>query len=172
MSLKLPSNLNRACEALERSVMTASKEDAAVLERLLGELRELETAREMHLDGQHESTATDSEILSKPTSYTAVNLPNQDDGYNWAISEDGKGLVCGLGNKPIRFGTKGEAETSIERMAPVPRPKCIGFAKASDVISVSLGHKLKPAMMKRQDAVHAIPIYVKSGDWIAIKATM
>lgn len=169
MSLKLPSNLVFACEALERSVKAASKEDAAILDILLQELRELATAREMHLD-RHETTATNAEILAKPASYTAVNLPNQDDGFNWAISEDGKGLVCGLDSKPIRCMTKGEADASIERMAPVPRPKRIGFAKASDVISVSLGHKLKPAMMKQQDEVHAIPIFVKSEDWKAIQA--
>ncbi|TLX16698.1 hypothetical protein [Rhizobium sp. MHM7A] len=172
MSLKLPSNLVFACEALERSVKAASKKDAAILDILLQELRELATSREMHLDSRHETTATNAEILAKPASYTAINLPNQDDGFNWSISEDGKGLVCGLDNKPVRFMTKGEAEASIERMAPVPRPKRIGFAKASDVISVSLGHKLKPAMMKQQDELHAIPVFVKSEDWRAIQAQM
>jgi hypothetical protein len=49
--------------------------------------------------------------------YTAVELPDQDDAYSWAISESGVGLVPGLNpGRPQRFDSKRAAEARISQI--------------------------------------------------------
>jgi hypothetical protein len=171
----MSNNLNTLREtkaALERAIKVAATSDTLILTTLAEELQEKIAALEVQAEAKFDGPATDEEISPQMSTFTAINLPNQDDGFNWAISQDGKGLVIGVDNRPARYMDKSEADRAIRNMTPVPRPKTIGFANLHDLLPISTGHKLKAALMKKADAVHNIPVYVTSDHWNAAKASI
>lgn len=160
-------NLQKLSDVLARAAQKLSGDDAATLLQLSRGVLESEAARE--ISAAVASIA--SNLTTGSPTYTAVHLPNQDDGFDWAISEDGNGLVLGLDGKPARHQSKGSAEFSIQRMTPPPRPRMLGFAKSTELISMGLGHKVKSiSLHKEADEEHSVPIYVRAEDWRAVQA--
>jgi hypothetical protein len=155
-------NLQKLSDVLARAAQKLSGDDAATLLQLSRGVLESEAARE--ISAAVASIA--SNLTTGSPTYTAVHLPNQDDGFDWAISEDGNGLVLGLDGKPARHQSKESAEFTIQRMTPPPRPRAVGFAKSSEMLSLGLGQKLKTVSMRKDsDAEHTVALFVRAKDW-------
>lgn len=58
--------------------------------------------------------------IKNASSYTAIQLPSQTDGFDWAISEDGVGLITGIDEKPLRFVNKSDVNAEIKKLTNTP----------------------------------------------------